>query len=141
MTVSALYPVLMTDEPAIAARFYAELLDLEAVFEADWFVQLARGDTVQLGFVERGHDSIPPRFAGALPAGVLVTVEVDDADAVYARALARDLPVELELRSEPWGQRHFITRDADGTAVDVVQLIPVTSAAIAAQYAPDALPT
>lgn len=140
MPVSALYPVLMTGDPAAAARFYAELLDLEPVFEADWFVQLARGETVQLGFVAREHDSIPPRFVGAAPAGLLVTVEVDDADAVHARATALGLPIELSLRSEEWGQRHFITRDLDGVAVDVVQLIPVTSAEIAAQYAPGALP-
>ncbi len=140
MSVSALYPVLMTGDPAAAARFYADLLELEPVFEADWFVQLAQGESVQMGFVAREHDSIPPRFAGATPAGLLVTVEVDDADAVHARAVAQELPIELSLRSEDWGQRHFITRDPEGTAVDVVQVIPVTSEAIAAQYAPGALP-
>lgn len=130
MTVTALYPVLMTDRPAALARFYAELLDLEPVFEADWFVQL----TGQLGFVARDHDSVPERFRGALPAGLLVTVEVDDVDAVHTRAVALGAPIELTLRSERWGQRHFITRDPDGTAVDVVQVIPVTSSEIAAQY-------
>ena len=130
MTVTALYPVLMTDRPAASARFYADLLDLEAVFEADWFVQL----TGQMGFVARDHDSVPERFRGATPTGLLVTVEVDDVDAVHERAVALGLPMELTLRSEDWGQRHFITRDPDGVAVDVVQVIPVTSEAIAAHY-------
>ena len=136
MSVTALYPVLMTDRPAVLARFYAELLELEPVFEADWFVQL----TGQMGFVARNHESVPARFRGAQTAGLLVTVEVDDADTVHERALTLGLPIELSLRSEAWGQRHFITRDLDGTAVDVVQIIPVTSATFAAQYAPDALP-
>ena len=130
MPVQALYPVLMTDRPALLARFYADLLGLEPVFEADWFVQL----TGQMGFVTRDHDSIPQRFRGASPAGLLVTVEVEDVDAVHATARAMALPMELELRSEEWGQRHFITRDPDGTAVDVVQVIPVTSQEYAAAY-------
>ncbi len=91
MTVTALYPVLMTDRPAASARFYADLLDLEAVFEADWFVQL----TGQMGFVARDHDSVPERFRGATPTGLLVTVEVDDVDAVHERAVALGLPLEL----------------------------------------------
>ena len=130
MTVTALYPVLMTDRPTVLARFYAELLQLDTVFEADWFVQL----TGQMGFVARDHDSVPGRFRGATPTGLLVTVEVDDVDAVHERAVALGLPMELSLRSEDWGQRHFITRDPDGVAVDVVQVIPVTSEAIAAYY-------
>ena len=55
MTVTALYPVLMTDRPTVLARFYAELLQLETVFEADWFVQL----TGQMGSVARDHGSGP----------------------------------------------------------------------------------
>jgi catechol 2,3-dioxygenase-like lactoylglutathione lyase family enzyme len=130
VTVTALYPVLMTDRPTVLARFYADLLSLEPVFEADWFVQL----TGQMGFVARDHDSVPGRFRGAATAGLLVTVEVEDVDAVHARAVELDLPMELTLRSEDWGQRHFITCDPDGTAVDVVQVIPVTSEAFAAAY-------
>jgi catechol 2,3-dioxygenase-like lactoylglutathione lyase family enzyme len=136
MSVTALYPVLMTDRPAALARFYAELLELEPVFEADWFVQL----TGQMGFVARDHDSVPERFRGAtaacrqgIPAGdvspsagLLVTVEVDDVDAVHERAVAMEVPIELTLRDEAWGQRHFIARDPDGTAVDVVQVIPAS---------------
>lgn len=133
MSVTALYPVLMTDRPTVLARFYAELLELETVFEADWFVQLSG----QMGFVAREHDSVPERFRGASTGGLLVTVEVDDVDAVHARAVELGLPMELSLRSEEWGQRHFITADPDGTAVDVVQVIPVTSAAFAAQYVSD----
>ena len=47
---------------------------------------------------------------------------------------------DLSLRDEDWGQRHFITRDPDGLAVDVVHVIPVTSAEAAGHYAPDLLP-
>jgi catechol 2,3-dioxygenase-like lactoylglutathione lyase family enzyme len=141
MSINAVFPVLITDRLAESRDFYADLLDMRLAFEADWYVQLISHTTAsaQLGLVERGHESVPPVFDG-LAAGVLVTIEVDDVDAVHERARALSLPMELSLRSEDWGQRHFITRDPNGVAVDVVQVIPVTSGEAAAQYAPDLLP-
>ena len=48
------------------------------------------------------------------PAGVLVTVEVDDVDAVYERALRRGASIALPLRDEEFGQRHFMAVDPSG---------------------------
>jgi catechol 2,3-dioxygenase-like lactoylglutathione lyase family enzyme len=121
--MTALYPVLMTGDVTRASRFYAELLDLDETFANDWYVSLARGEAAQLAFVDRDHPSVPRGFA-APTAGMLVTVEVPDVDAVHARAAERDLAMHVPLRDEPWGQRHFITEDPDGVLVDVVTVIP-----------------
>ena len=141
MTLNAVYPVLVTDRLDESHRFYVELLQLETVFESEWFVQLtARNQRTQLGLLVRGHDSLPPAFDSNLTAGVLVTVEVDDVDNVHRRATRLGVPIELGLRDEEWGQRHFIASDPNGIAVDVVQVIAVSSAEIAAQYNPAVLP-
>lgn len=133
MTTHALYPVTMSADPQRTAAFYRELLDLEPTFTSEWYVSLAApGGDAQVATVLRDHDSVPAGFRAA-PAGTLVTVEVDQADAVRDRAAAMGAPVELELRDEAWGQRHFIIRDPDGLLVDVVQVIPPTEE-FAAQY-------
>ncbi len=133
MTTRALYPVTMSADPQSTAAFYRELLDLEPTFTSEWYVSLAApGGDPQVATVLRDHDSVPAAFRAA-PAGTLVTVEVDSADDVRARAGAMGAPVELELRDEPWGQRHFITRDPDGLLVDVVEPI-APSPEYAAQY-------
>jgi catechol 2,3-dioxygenase-like lactoylglutathione lyase family enzyme len=133
MTTHALYPVTMSADPQHTAAFYRELLELEPTFTSDWYVSLAApGGDPQVATVRRDHDSVPPAFRAA-PAGTLVTVEVDDAQAVRARATAMGAPVELELRDEPWGQRHFIARDPDGLLVDVIEPI-APSPEFAAQY-------
>ena len=51
MTVTALYPVLITSRLDEMRRFYAELLDLETAFDADWFAHLIAkvGNAGQLG--------------------------------------------------------------------------------------------
>lgn len=129
-TIAAIYPVLMTDDVPRLHAFYARLLGLEDTFAADWYVSLAAdGDAdsaAQLAIVDRSHDSVPEAFR-ARAAGMLVTVEVADVDAIHARAAADGLPFHVPLRDEPWGQRHFVTNDPDGVLVDVVTVIEPTA--------------
>jgi len=133
MTTNAIYPVSMSADPSRTAAFYRELLGLEPTFTSEWYVSLAApGGAPQFATVLRHHDSVPARFRRA-PAGSLVTAEVDSADLVRARASAMHAPIELEIRDEAWGQRHFITRDPDGLLVDVVEPI-APSPDFAAQY-------
>jgi hypothetical protein len=46
-----------------------------------------------------------------------------DVDAEYERLVATGLPVAQELRSEPFGQRHFISQDPNGVLIDIITLI------------------
>jgi catechol 2,3-dioxygenase-like lactoylglutathione lyase family enzyme len=132
--INALFPVLCSNDVAAARDFYVRLFQLRIVFDAGWYVQLVSPTTpaVQLGFVARDHDSVPPRFR-VPPRGVLVTLEVDDVDAIFARARDLGLSIEMSLRDESFGQRHFMTVDPDGLLVDVVKPIP-PSAEYAALY-------
>jgi len=51
-------------------------------------------------------------------------MEVEDVDGEYQRVKALNLPIALELRDEPWGDRHFAVTDPNGIAVDVVKYSP-----------------
>jgi catechol 2,3-dioxygenase-like lactoylglutathione lyase family enzyme len=139
-TIDAIYPVLMTSDVARLRDFYGRLLELDITFENDWYVSMARGQSVQLAFVEHSHDSIPDGFARPTATGVLVTVEVPDVDAVHARAADAGLPMHVPLRDEDWGQRHFITEDPDGVLVDVIALIPASDEYAASYVGFDAAP-
>src|SRR5690606_31002088 len=102
--------------------------------ENDWYISLASTSEppLQIAFVDRAHESVP-KADRVIPKGCLVTVETADVDAAHERAQAAQLPMELELRDEAWGQRHFIVRDPNGVLVDVVKVIP-PSEAYAASY-------
>jgi DNA-binding transcriptional MerR regulator len=125
--------LLITRDLEATKRFYEDLLGLQPVFEADWFVQLANDDA-ELGFVVDGHPSIPARLQGQTQTAALVTVEVDDASAAYERAGQLGLDIELEPAPRGMGSaalqharpRRRRRRRGRGD--------PVTSAAIAAQY-------
>ena len=66
--------------------------------------------------------------------GLLLNFEIDDVDAEYARLKAAGLPILRDIKSEDFGQRHFITHDPAGVMIDVIKVIPPT-AEFAAQYA------
>jgi len=123
--MNSLYPVLCSDDVAVARDFYVGLLGLRVVFEADWYVQLQSptNERLQLGIVQRGHASVPAE-ARQRPGGIFVTIEVDDVDAVHRHAEALGLDMAYALRDEPWGQRHFMVADPEGLLVDIVTMIP-----------------
>ncbi|MFE2770938.1 VOC family protein [Microbacterium resistens] len=127
MSVTSLYPVLMSSDVAVAARFYRDELGFEVSFESDWYVSLRvpgrDGAVFELAILDRAHETIPAPFRAAVR-GVLVNVEVDDVDAVHARLVGeRGCDVALPLRDEAFGQRHFIVIAPDGVLVDVIQPI------------------
>jgi catechol 2,3-dioxygenase-like lactoylglutathione lyase family enzyme len=135
--MTSLFPDLCTDDVAACRDFYANLLGMKVVFENDWYAQLQHPEDarIQIAFVKRDHETVPASDRKAA-GGVLVTFETDDVDALHARARTLGLPIELSLRDEAFGQRHFMTRDPAGLLLDVVQLIPPT-AAYAADYVDD----
>lgn len=130
--ITNIFPTVCAGDVATTRDFYVHLFGFGICFDSGWYVQLeAPGDPgTQLGIVERTHDSVPPAFRRH-PAGVLIAIEVDDVDAVHRRARAAGLPVAAELRTEAFGQRHFMTIDPDGTLVDVITPVPPTAEYVA----------
>lgn len=53
-----------------------------------------------------------------------MAVDVEDVDAEYRRIKGLGIPIETEIRDEPWGDRHFVVVDPNGIGVDVVQHAP-----------------
>ena len=141
MKTTSYYPVLMTGDVAGTAAFYVEHFDFKPLFESQWYVHLQSIDSsrVNLGVVQGDHDTIPEDGRGRT-SGLLINFEVADPDAIYARVRAAGLPILRTLRDEPFGQRHFITRDPNGVLIDIIKPIP-PSEEFLAQYAQGAAGT
>jgi len=122
--INSIYPLVLTTDLARSVAFYRDVLGLVAVFEADWYVQFqAPGQpVVQLALIVSGHDSVPERFH-AQASGVVISFEVDDVDERWQAAADAGGEMIVDVRDEPWGQRHFVTVDPDGLMIDVVQSI------------------
>jgi catechol 2,3-dioxygenase-like lactoylglutathione lyase family enzyme len=129
MKVSSFYPVILTDQVAATAAFYSENFGFERVFEADWYVSMRMSDSntpYELAILDAAHSTIPEKFRTGVT-GLILNFEVDDVDAEYERLIRTNkLPLQLDIRSEDFGQRHFITSDPNGVLIDVITVIPPT---------------
>ncbi|MGW0484310.1 VOC family protein [Nonomuraea sp. NPDC003214] len=133
MELSSYYPVICTDKVAESRDFYVERFGFEVTFEADWYVSLRRG-AYELALLDHTHPTLPEAYRKRA-AGVLLNFEVADVDAEWRRLVVDGgLKPELELRSEDFGQRHFIVADPTGVLIDVITNIEPTEE-YAAQYA------
>ena len=50
-----------------------------------------------------------------------ISIEVDDLDAVYERALAAGAGIVYPLTHEDWGLRRFFLRDPNGAVINVTE--------------------
>lgn len=128
MKLASFYPVIGTARLQESHDFYTRLLGFETTFEADWYVSLRRpGDPgYELALLDHTHPTIPEGYR--VPAqGVLLNFEVEDVDAEWERlVIGEGLRPVLELRSEDFGQRHFIVPDPNGVLIDVITPIAPT---------------
>lgn len=122
MTLTSFYPVICTTEIAASKDFYTSLLGFEVTFEADWYVSLKRTGPLpyELALLDHTHPTIPAAYRRPV-AGLLLNFEVEDVDAEWERlVVAGGLRAELEIRTEDFGQRHFIVADPSGVLIDVI---------------------
>lgn len=118
-----LWSGVVTGKVAECGAFYRDVFGCEIVFEADWFVLLSLGGA-EIGFLKPGLESQAEAFRRPWAGdGVWITVDMADAPAEEARLRALGVPIEHALRTEPWGDRHFVVRDPAGVPVDVVQRV------------------
>ena len=131
MTISS-YPVLAVADVGEAAAFARRWLGYRTTFENDWYVSLVDDAGDELAFVRFDHETVPAAHRRPV-AGVLLNREVADVDAEWERLVVRGgLPCPREIRTEEFGQRHFIVEAPGGYLVDLITVIPAAGVYAAA---------
>lgn len=116
----------VTEKVQESKDFYVRLFGCQVLYEGEdgWFVLLGLGES-ELGFMKPGLAFQAPIYRAAFQGqGMWVTVDVEDVAAECKRIRALGVPIEVELRDEPWGDRHFAVLDPNGIGVDVVERRP-----------------
>jgi catechol 2,3-dioxygenase-like lactoylglutathione lyase family enzyme len=123
VNLESLYPVIGTSLIRESRDFYVNLFGFEITFEADWYVSLRLGGQ-ELALLDFAHPTVPAAYRKAAQ-GVLLNFEVEDVDAEWERLVVKEgLKPELDLRTEDFGQRHFIVADPNGLLIDIITNIP-----------------
>jgi uncharacterized glyoxalase superfamily protein PhnB len=113
MAVRRVVPNVFDADPGSTREFYVGLFEFDVAMDMGWIATLAspehRGAQLSV-FGTDGEQGRDP----------FVSIEVDDVDAVHARALEHGLEVVYSLRDEDWGVRRFMLRDPAGRVVNVL---------------------
>ncbi len=76
----------------------------------------------EISFLLPGHASQQPLFHKAFKGeGVYLTIEVDNVDQIYMELKKKGVQIKIDLRDEPWGDRHFAISDPNGVNIDIVK--------------------
>ncbi|MEM6633014.1 MAG: VOC family protein [Bacteroidota bacterium] len=107
-------------------QFYREILGFGVSFENDFYLLMHTPDQAfELSFLLPNHPSqqalFQPPFEGK---GIYLTIEIEDVDTLYQAIKKKDVEINIELRDEPWGDRHFAIVDPNGVGIDLVRYAP-----------------
>lgn len=120
---------IVTEKLAESKAFYTSVLGFGVTFENDFYLLLhAPYNSSELSFLLPDHPSQQPLFQKPFAGqGMYLTIEVDHVDAVYEMITSKGIAIAIELRDEPWGDRHFAIVDPNGIGIDIVTYAPPTN--------------
>ena len=121
------FTIFIVKDLAAAKDFYTRHFGFTVAFENEWYLHLLTELGFQVGFMRPDQPTQPEMFHKAHDSdGIILSIEVENADVAYADAQVQNLDITLPLRSEEWGQRHFCIKDPNGIHLDIVQTIEAT---------------
>ena len=113
----------ITTKLAESKAFYTNNLGFGVTFENEFYILLhTPNHEAEISFLLPDHPSQQPLFHKSfLGQGMYLTIEVDDVDDFYETLKKKGIPIKIEIRNEPWGDRHFAIEDPNGIGIDIVE--------------------
>jgi catechol 2,3-dioxygenase-like lactoylglutathione lyase family enzyme len=113
VAVKRIKPNILSSDFASSRDFYTGVIGLQGGEGLDWILFFGTGQReVQLSVMAldvKAHQHPD------------VSIEVDDVDDVYARAVAAGAEITYPITDEDWGLRRFFVRDPNGAIINVTQ--------------------
>ena len=113
----------ITTKLAESKAFYTNILNFEITFENEFYLLLHTPDKkFEISFLLPNHPSQQTLFQKAFQGqGMYLTIEVDNVDELYREVKNKGAEIKIEIRNEPWGDRHFAIEDPNGVGIDIVK--------------------
>ncbi len=117
---------IVTEKLAETKIFYTKILNFGVTFENEFYLLLHTSNKeAEISFLLPNHPSQQPlfqkHFAGQ---GMYLTIEVEDVDKIYNEIKKKGIEIKIDIRNEPWGDRHFAIQDPNGIGIDIVKYSP-----------------
>jgi catechol 2,3-dioxygenase-like lactoylglutathione lyase family enzyme len=113
MSIKRVVPDIVSERIDESRKFYTEFLGFDVAMDMGWVLTFASpsNPTAQVTLV-RGSEKATEHPN--------VSIEVEDVDAVHAKAVTLGLQIVYPLTDEPWGVRRFFVTDPNGIIINVL---------------------
>jgi len=117
---------IVTKKLAETKAFYTNILDFGVTFENEFYLLMhTPNHEAQISFLLPEHPSQQSLFHKPFPGqGMYLTLEIDDVDKIYNELKKKGVEIKIDIRNEPWGDRHFAIQDPNGIGIDIVKYTP-----------------
>ncbi|MCW9705491.1 VOC family protein [Fodinibius salsisoli] len=112
MSIRRIVPNTASDHPAQNKEFYTSFLGLDIAMKREEIIIFAEpgSPTTQISLIRPQTDIPHPD----------VSIEVDNVDAMFERAVNQGREVIYPITDEPWGVRRFFVEDPNGTVINIL---------------------
>lgn len=116
---------ILTTKLSETKSFYKENLGFKIKIENEFYLLLKTpNEKDTLSFLLPNHPTQHPFFHKPfLGEGMYLTIEIDNVDKLYEEIKRKGVEIKVDLRDEPWGERHFSIEDPNGIGIDIVKYI------------------
>lgn len=113
---------IITEKLIETKEFYTNVFNFGVSFENEFYLLMHTPDkSSEISFLKPNHPSQKPIFQSPFDGkGAYLTIEVEEVDKVYQQLKNKGIAIEIEIRDEPWGDRHFAIVDPNGIGIDIV---------------------
>ncbi len=116
---------IITEKLAESKDFYTDKLGFGVTVENEFYLLMHTPNRqAELSFLLPYHPTQQPFFHKPFSGGMYLTIEVDDVDSIFHELKNKGVEIKVELRDEPWGDRHFAIEDPNGIGIDIVKYSP-----------------
>lgn len=113
---------IITNKIEETKEFYTKNLGFGITFENEFYLLLhTPNKQAELSFLLPNHPSQQPLFQKPFSGeGMYLTIEVENVDEIYKEFKEKSIEICIDIRDEPWGDRHFAIIDPNGIGIDIV---------------------
>lgn len=121
---------IVTNKLTETRAFYVDTLGFGISFENEFYLLLhSPSRETEISFLLPNHPTQHPIFHEPFNGkGMYLTIETEEVDKLYTQLKAKGVKIEIDIRNEPWGDRHFAIVDPNGIGIDIVKYTPVQDA-------------
>lgn len=117
---------IITDKIAETKEFYTKILNFGVTFENEFYLLMHTPNREsEISFLLPEHPTQQSLFHKQFEGkGVYLTIETNNVDELYKTIKEMGVEIKIDIRDEPWGDRHFAIADPNGIGIDIVKYSP-----------------